>query len=570
MKLLDNFNRNVSINKRITLGFVFILIAMVIAGLVGVYSIEVARKNFVRYRQLNERAVSIVEIDNAVVELQRNISNYTHTGRESIQLQVNNIIEDLNKSLNELESLLIGDTEKVLTTKMKTRLKNYSVVFANAIKEQNIKDDLVKVQIPKLVSALRETNVKQDAMKIELDILHYLNDPRRSLFQTVNLNIKNLAKKTLTSKQQEILANLKAQFLRASQATRSYLYLVNVVMAGDANEFKYISKKIKSLILEQSTPIKNQIEVETKETQHITIIFLLLSLLVGGAIAWLIAAGISKPLRAITETFKLISRGDEDVIIAEQDRKDEIGVLSRAANIFHENNKKLSRSHEELQQFSYRTSHDLRAPLTTSKRLSEFIYSDIDAGDLEEAKRNSLKITKQMQNLEGLIVDILDLARADLAGNQKNSIDFPEMISDIKERLSWMTEENECQLLFENKILSKTVGDKVRFSQVLENLISNGIKYRDVYKSRSFVHVLLYDDQNCIYITVKDNGLGIPKDKLDDIFKMFQRFHPEVAEGSGLGLSLVKKHIDFMAGRIVVDSSAEGTQFNIEIPKNNN
>ena len=66
---------------------------------------------------------------------------------------------------------------------------------------------------------------------------------------------------------------------------------------------------------------------------------------------------------------------------------------------------------------------------------------------------------------------------------------------------------------------------------------------------------------------VKDNGIGIPRDYMSDLFKMFKRFHPKIATGSGLGLSIVKKNLDRMGGTIDVASSSDGTSFLISIPR---
>lgn len=227
---------------------------------------------------------------------------------------------------------------------------------------------------------------------------------------------------------------------------------------------------------------------------------------------------------------------------------------------------KLETKNSELEQFSYRTSHDLKAPLTSSKRLSEFVVKDIDSGNLDEAKKNIDRIYKQMVSLEDLVSDILSLSKADLLEFEYQPIDFHEILAKIKNKNFWTESESEFDLREIINIEKEFVGYKTRIAQVLENLISNSIKYRDKNKEYSYVNVNITSTEQRLKIFISDNGLGIPDEYQKDIFNMFKRFHTGAASGSGLGLSIVKKHIDHMNGKIEVTSSMGETCFIIEIP----
>lgn len=227
----------------------------------------------------------------------------------------------------------------------------------------------------------------------------------------------------------------------------------------------------------------------------------------------------------------------------------------------------LSKLNEELMQFSYRTSHDLRAPLTTSKRLAEFIEKDINSGNTQEALINAAKIAQQMERLELLVGDMLDLARAELRTESDEEIDFKELEESIRDRLAWMIEESDCSVAFDISLQEPVVGEKSRYTQIIENLVSNGIKYRNTENERMFVDIKVFDDNDNIHIEIQDNGIGIPKTNQGETFKMFKRFHPAVSTGSGLGLSIVRKHLDILGGAVELDSSPVGTLFKLSIPK---
>jgi len=263
----------------------------------------------------------------------------------------------------------------------------------------------------------------------------------------------------------------------------------------------------------------------------------------------------------------------KDLMFAAKKRiKEELFNLENSKelqNIVAEKTSSLQQANEELAQFSYRTSHDLKAPLSSSKVLAQFISMDIDEGNLSEAKENANKISKQMEKLENLVVDILLLAQADLDSTPPLPIDFDEMLVDITERLSWLRKENPCSLDINISLSKAIVSEKIRFSQVIENLISNALKYYDKNKTSPYVKVNIFDRKDTIFIDIADNGIGIPDEYQNEVFTMFKRFHPNRSNGTGLGMTIAKKHIDYLGGTIKFESSKQGTTFKIMIPMDN-
>ncbi len=230
----------------------------------------------------------------------------------------------------------------------------------------------------------------------------------------------------------------------------------------------------------------------------------------------------------------------------------------------HEN---LEKRNSELEQFSYRSSHDLKAPLTSSKRLTQFVLEDIESNNLEDASRNTKIIQQQMEKLECLVTDILDLAKADVNKGNVEPIDFETILSDTESKLSYLVIDAPIKFITSVKLSNETYGERARFTQIIENLTSNAIKYKDDKKSQNWIKAKIYDDNKSLYIEISDNGVGIPSEYQHKLFEMFQRFHPSLSSGSGLGLSIVKKHIDHLQGNITCDTSSEGTRFRIVLPK---
>ncbi len=230
--------------------------------------------------------------------------------------------------------------------------------------------------------------------------------------------------------------------------------------------------------------------------------------------------------------------------------------------IVEERTHSLQQANDELAQFAYRASHDLKAPLSSSKSLLNFIHSDIEDGELGEAKANVKKTYQQLDKLERLVTDILSLTKAELSNENREQINIEGIIDDIKHRLEWMINQKHCVITTNILLDFPIYSEKVRFVQIIENIISNSIKYAHPERDSS-IAVTLFSKNKMVYLKIEDNGMGIPEKYWPDMFKLFKRFHPEIDSGSGLGLSIVKKHIDYLNGSISFDSSDEGTVFTI-------
>ena len=174
-------------------------------------------------------------------------------------------------------------------------------------------------------------------------------------------------------------------------------------------------------------------------------------------------------------------------------------------------NKRLEERNDELLQFAYRTSHDLKSPLTSSKQLLNFIQKDIDSGDLPEATRNVQLVHRKMEKLENLVTTLLDMSSAEFKEHEYEEIDFKELFAEIEERSLFNIEGEKYRLEFVNKLVEPTSLPRARVVQIIENLISNGVKYRKRDAEDSHVMLTISREGDDIRIVCQDNGLGIPK-----------------------------------------------------------
>ncbi len=227
----------------------------------------------------------------------------------------------------------------------------------------------------------------------------------------------------------------------------------------------------------------------------------------------------------------------------------------------------LRNANDELTQFAYRASHDLRAPLVSIARLSEYLLQDIRDGEVDEAIANVERVLRLSQRLAGTVTDVLDLHRAGAAEHpEREAFRFETLMDGVQDNLRWLLEEAGCELQIESSSDADIIGQRVRIQQILENLVSNGIKYRNPERAMSFVRVHYQRTPHRATFEVSDNGLGIPEHHHPDVMNMFTRFHPEESSGTGLGLAIVKKHVDAMHGTVRFTSTGEGTTFRVEVP----
>lgn len=225
----------------------------------------------------------------------------------------------------------------------------------------------------------------------------------------------------------------------------------------------------------------------------------------------------------------------------------------------------IKEANAELEEFAYRTSHDLRSPIVSSLGLLDITEEAVKDGDKDEALGSLVLVQKSLRKLETLIEDILILTQTKNADQEKDKIDVFVAIKDATEKLNHMKNFERLEIR-EDIQVKEIVAQRIRFNTIVENLISNAIKYQDTRKEASYIQVSTYKQDDMFVMDVKDNGLGVPKGMDDKLFTMFKRFHTKVSFGSGLGLYLMKKSAEAMGGSVGFERHDEGSIFRLTLP----
>lgn len=231
-----------------------------------------------------------------------------------------------------------------------------------------------------------------------------------------------------------------------------------------------------------------------------------------------------------------------------------------------ETNLELTRLNAELDSIVYRTSHDLRSPVTSILTLVEIIKQEKEA-----AKRNAYldMQTKTLFRLDSLITDTLDFARNKRMDLNYEEVDFNELIQNALQDHIFAEDSHYIKKVIEIDQKVKFVTDRTRLKIVINNLISNALRYHNREQGNPYLKILVQVTVSKAEIQVIDNGQGIEENHLNHIFTMFYRANKAIS-GSGLGLYIVKEAIEKMGGTITVESQIHaGTKFFIVIPNHN-
>ncbi|MFQ5505558.1 MAG: sensor histidine kinase, partial [Planctomycetota bacterium] len=229
----------------------------------------------------------------------------------------------------------------------------------------------------------------------------------------------------------------------------------------------------------------------------------------------------------------------------------------------------LEKKNRELVEVNQLISHDLGKPLTVFKTVMGLLLGD-HLGDLgpkqRDAVQNALEATHYMEELIG---DILEASRLDYDGFQFKfeSIDMTLLIGSLIRRLRFHLEEQRVRVRVEP--LPVIQGDQCALQKVFMNLIGNAASYRDLEKDISLITIAASQSGADWIFEVRDNGVGIPEDSHDRIFKKFCRgSNTGSISGTGLGLYIVREYARGHGGEVTVESKVgEGTTFFVRIPQ---
>lgn len=227
----------------------------------------------------------------------------------------------------------------------------------------------------------------------------------------------------------------------------------------------------------------------------------------------------------------------------------------------------LERTNQELDQFAYVASHDLKAPLRGIANLSEWIEEDMGESFPADARDKMELLRGRVRRLEGLIDGILEYSRAGRAKKPAAAVDTNQLMHEIVELLA-PPDRVQVQIAPD---LPTVFSERIPLQQVLSNLIGNAIKYTT--RDDAVIKVSAAQQGDFIRFSVNDNGPGIAPQYHERIFVVFQRLAArDKIEGTGIGLAIVKKIVEGRGGRVWVESPTDdatesGTTFHFTWPR---
>ncbi len=354
------------------------------------------------------------------------------------------------------------------------------------------------------------------------------------------------------------------------EASRKYKKLFETKLRMEVG--KKINDKIQTLFLsfdnyeyqirqERREALKSSL----KDTGIITLTLAISSILLGLLSSIHFTRSITKRISNMVALAEKISEGDFKVIIDR--KKDELNKLSVSLNRMSEtlerNFKDLTKKNNELDQFSYVVSHDLKAPLRDIANIISWIEEDHEKAIIPEIRDKFILIKNRIKRLENMINGLLEYARIGKIKKGTEKVDIAQLLKEIIDIL--------VPKSYETKIEGKMpilTTEKLHIEQVFSNLISNAVKHN---KNPNGKIIIRCEGLSDFYrFSVSDNGPGIEPEYFDKIFVTFQTLQrKDTFESTGVGLAIVKKIVEDYKGTINVESQiGKGSTFAFTWPKN--
>jgi len=225
----------------------------------------------------------------------------------------------------------------------------------------------------------------------------------------------------------------------------------------------------------------------------------------------------------------------------------------------------LANKNTELEQFTYTVSHDLKSPLVTINGFLGYLEEDALSGNYERLKKDTQRIQEAVYKMQRLLNELLELSRIGRMVNPPQATPFSDLVDEAMDVVQGRLEERKVTVHTQPN-MPIIHGDKPRLVEVLQNLLDNAAKYMG-NQPHPHIEIGQRGEENGNFVFyIQDNGIGIAPEHHERIFGLFNKLDP-TAEGTGVGLALVKRIIEIHGGRIWVESEAEkGSTFYFTLP----
>ena len=219
--------------------------------------------------------------------------------------------------------------------------------------------------------------------------------------------------------------------------------------------------------------------------------------------------------------------------------------------------RELESKNTELERFSYTVSHDLKSPLITIRGFLGILAKDLEEGRSDRLRGDVERIAAAADSMERLLHELLRLSRIGRVVNPSERVPFGPIVRDAVAVLRSRLDERGIRLVVEEP-LPDVFGDRVRLVEVVQNLVENAAKFHAEHADRYIrVGVRPGRDGEGSVLFVADNGIGIDPRHKEKVFGLFHKLDAK-AEGTGVGLALVRRIIEVHGGRVWIESEGRG------------
>lgn len=601
--MIDFLINHISLKSRIQAGYIILALAALIITLLSFKTLDRIESEVKQYAGYSESAVANTAFALQMSEIQRQALIYIYEGHASAGERVEDIYFEMTRVLNSAEYPPSHELFQLITS-VQTHLNNYINTFKDVRKQRDITEELVRTELRKNANSAQllldklinnseqgsenqgflYSRINNSFLQIEKNAYRYFDTLDAQYIDQAAQNIQDTRAQinSIISPQNRELAILdnlihvlneyERSFYEAVQRTRGYLFLTNVVMAAEAYETHYQAQKLTAQINQQAHDAKAEIYDDIRTTIQTLMLTCSVLLLLLGLLALLISRSITSPLKKLSTTFEALTQNQLETPIPNYPQRDELGELSSAAQFLktkslelNEYKQELERSNEELEQFVYTVSHDLKSPIVTSMGFIGIIQKLAAQGKHEQAWEKLDRVVKSNQRMSQLVNDLLELSRVGRTDLDKQQIDLNELMAQFTLNQAERLKRAEYNLVIETPLPTINANES-RVLQVFENLLSNALKYGR-NEQGSCIKIGAKDSKNNTLIYFSDNGKGIATEFQEKIFGLFYRLDTE-PDGTGIGLAVAKKVMKHHGGDIWVESTpTQGATFWLTFPK---